>query len=506
MSKNYKIIGYSFALLFLLLFININVHAQKSEKPDIENSGVIVNKNLDIKTSQPTYELDTKMSQPTYKYDEKFNLYNSALESCVNLVDVENSLLNHIRNRDSTFTINYKGAFSTLEKDLSQALDDIEKTDSYSALSYSNMKWNARGFDGDTNITFTFDYLTTKEQENYIDQSVTSIINRIIKSSMNDDDKEKAIHDYIIKNVSYDTSLSYYSAYDTLFHGKAVCQGYSLLAYKMLKQAGINVKIVTGTAGGEAHSWNLVYIRSNWYHLDCTWDDPIPETDEVNYDYYNINDIQMNLDHSWIRSNYPAASATYVYSPADTIKHVTSIKITPESLNAKVGQTYLLQAYVLPNDANNKNVSWFSSNDEIVQVNQDGKLKVISEGNAIITAKSKDGNIIGLCKVNVPKTFVGYKNWIEKNNVALNKAWTINFKTDIDANSINNDNLYIINETTQNKIALNTEILGNKVIVTPKQPYKSNMSYYLVVEKPVSSISGSYLSSPVVMKFITSSR
>ncbi|RAN85873.1 transglutaminase, partial [Bacillus sp. SRB_28] len=75
---------------------------------------------------------------------------------------------------------------------------------------------------------------------------------------MTDHEKVKVIHDWIVLNLSYDTSLKKYTAYDGLVTGSTVCQGYSLLAYRMLERVGIDNRIVEGTAGGQLHAWNIV--------------------------------------------------------------------------------------------------------------------------------------------------------------------------------------------------------------------------------------------------------
>lgn len=52
----------------------------------------------------------------------------------------------------------------------------------------------------------------------------------------------------MVLNLKYDTTYTKYTAYEGLKSGSAVCQGYSLLTYKLLKGAGIANKIVEGTA------------------------------------------------------------------------------------------------------------------------------------------------------------------------------------------------------------------------------------------------------------------
>ena len=35
-----------------------------------------------------------------------------------------------------------------------------------------------------------------------------------------------------------------------------------------------------GTADEIDHAWNLVELDGKWYHLDATWDDPMPDQGE----------------------------------------------------------------------------------------------------------------------------------------------------------------------------------------------------------------------------------
>ena len=73
----------------------------------------------------------------------------------------------------------------------------------------------------------------------------------------------KAIHDYVVKHVSYDTSYKAYTAYEALVNRSAVCQGYALLTYQLLKEAGIENHFVTGTGDGQPHAWNIVKLKTN---------------------------------------------------------------------------------------------------------------------------------------------------------------------------------------------------------------------------------------------------
>ena len=63
----------------------------------------------------------------------------------------------------------------------------------------------------------------------------------------------------------------------------------------MLNESGIETKIVLGKGNGEDHAWNLVKLHDIWYHLDCTWDDPVPDVKgRVLYNYFNLNDEKIS--------------------------------------------------------------------------------------------------------------------------------------------------------------------------------------------------------------------
>ena len=119
-------------------------------------------------------------------------------------------------------------------------------------------------------IAFNFTYWESLAQTNEVKSRISQALGRILTKGMNDHQKEKAIHDWIVTNVAYDTRLVSHSAYDGLVNGKTVCQGYSLIVYEMMKQAGVPVKIAEGSSRGIAHTWNLVQIGGKWYHLDAT--------------------------------------------------------------------------------------------------------------------------------------------------------------------------------------------------------------------------------------------
>lgn len=160
-----------------------------------------------------------------------------------------------------------------------------------------------------------------------VNSKVKTIVASVVNSSMNDIQKEIALHDYVVNNTAYDGRSvlpdDSYTAYG-LFKGIAVCQGYSEAMYRLLNAAGIKTLIVIGTASKIPHAWNIVMINGAYYQLDTTFDDPVSTTSNyLSYSYFNITDSELSNDHNWNLSSYPSCTSTAAnyYSENNLIAH-----------------------------------------------------------------------------------------------------------------------------------------------------------------------------------------
>lgn len=146
------------------------------------------------------------------------------------------------------------------------------------------------------------------------------IFTLLAKPGMQDCELELAIHDYLVKNTRYD-EINFrnntipavdYTDYGVLINGVAVCQGYSSAANRLLSMAGIPAMIISGSGkNGESHAWNLLKIRNDYCHLDCTYDDPVGVSDGIgliSHDYFNLSDKVIARDHYWNSRDYPRAN------------------------------------------------------------------------------------------------------------------------------------------------------------------------------------------------------
>lgn len=146
-----------------------------------------------------------------------------------------------------------------------------------------------------------------------------SVIGTVITRQMTDYEKQLAIHDYIALHCAYDEALeksanitggedSFY-AYGALINGKAVCSGYSEAAKLLMDMIGIESYLMVS----KEHSWNLVKIGGEYYHMDISWDDPAPDIPGlVLYDYFNLPDAMVSGydSHGWLnKGDYPKANA-----------------------------------------------------------------------------------------------------------------------------------------------------------------------------------------------------
>ena len=87
-----------------------------------------------------------------------------------------------------------------------------------------------------------------------------------------------------------------------------------------------------------------------------------------------------------------------------SVKKVTSVTISAASKTVKVGDTFTLTATVAPADAENKKVTWSSSNPSVATVTAGGVVQALSKGTAVITVITADGSYTASCTVTVEGT------------------------------------------------------------------------------------------------------
>jgi hypothetical protein len=155
-----------------------------------------------------------------------------------------------------------------------------------------------------------------------------------IKNADNDFEKVLFLHDYLVLTTAYDKdNLDHYlatgnvlnqlshTAFGALVSGKAVCDGYAKAYLHLLKRAGITSVFVVGDlkSGNQTvpHTWNLVRLGGNWFHVDVTANDPLLENrvdmlGYVSHKFFLLSDnaLSNHGTHTW-SSTQRATSNSY---------------------------------------------------------------------------------------------------------------------------------------------------------------------------------------------------
>ena len=94
---------------------------------------------------------------------------------------------------------------------------------------------------------------------------------------------------------------------------------------------------------------------------------------------------------------------------------VISVALNTATATLEKGKTMQLIAYITPNNATNKDVSWSASPSSVASVDNKGKVTALEVGTATITCKSQDGSEVkAMCQVTVVPTVVAV------NDITLN--------------------------------------------------------------------------------------
>lgn len=182
-------------------------------------------------------------------------------------------------------------------KALANESDFITTINNYVSPYNSYSKYNTLII-GQNEVLLTVDKLYTNAEILLINEEIERIISELEIDRTDVKQKDiKKIHDYLIKNVTYDEEYEEGDVVTTsnkatgaLVDKVALCSGYTDTFALFMDKLGIkNFKIST-----DNHVWNVIYFNDQWLHVDVTWDD-----DEVNNKttyYFFLIDTEDLLD------------------------------------------------------------------------------------------------------------------------------------------------------------------------------------------------------------------
>lgn len=125
-------------------------------------------------------------------------------------------------------------------------------------------------------------------------QILENTIDTITQQTANADnaiEKEKIIHDALIKRLTYvedETGYDNQGTASSLIDDRTVCAGYSAAFNVLMNGVGIPT-ISISAIKDQTHRWNEVCLDGNWYNVDITWDDP-DYNESCSYKNFDVSD------------------------------------------------------------------------------------------------------------------------------------------------------------------------------------------------------------------------
>ena len=182
--------------------------------------------------------------------------------------------------------------------------------------------------DGIFHTEICFNYLWNakecRDRQLQFEKKVESVVRKLELNTMEEEDKELYIHDYITDTVQYDYGKNgelSHSAYGALMNGTAVCQGISALFKVLADKCKLNCILIEGvmrdnnsTIHTENHQWNIIEVNGRYAHLDVTNDRNKLQGIRL-YGKYNFTDtMAYEFGYLWNKSElYPKCEAEELY-------------------------------------------------------------------------------------------------------------------------------------------------------------------------------------------------
>lgn len=152
-----------------------------------------------------------------------------------------------------------------------------------------------------------------KEYNKKIENAVNTLAAQLVLTEGTDYEKALKVHDWFCKNVVYDMQgadvneparvIASHSIIGVFAHHRAQCEGIAKAVKVLLNSVDVRCIVATGMANSTRengpHAWNVVNLNNTPYHIDITWDIGAYDcaTGRIPYDYFNITDDMIEIDH-----------------------------------------------------------------------------------------------------------------------------------------------------------------------------------------------------------------
>ena len=140
----------------------------------------------------------------------------------------------------------------------------------------------------------------TNGQATLWDTDIVKLADEICNDCDSDEEKVKAIHEWMIHNFEYDYNynpvVQYFNVRKTLTTKKGICYDFSHLFAALCRSENIPCYVLDGTKLDDAnyhHTWNRVYINDSWWDMDVTFDIVQTKKHEQLYGFRKIGNLYI---------------------------------------------------------------------------------------------------------------------------------------------------------------------------------------------------------------------
>ena len=146
----------------------------------------------------------------------------------------------------------------------------------------------------------------TNGQATLWDTKTVVLANEICSDCDTEEEKVKAIYEWMIHNFEYDYGytpmVQYFNVHQTIKTRKGICYDFSHLFAALCRSQHIPCFVVDGDKRDNNqyhHTWNRVYFNDSWWNMDVTFDTVQTENQGCFYGFRNIENT-YSLDKDFL--------------------------------------------------------------------------------------------------------------------------------------------------------------------------------------------------------------
>ena len=151
----------------------------------------------------------------------------------------------------------------------------------------------------------------TNGQATLWDTDTVKLADEICADCDTDEEKVKAIYNWMIHNFEYDYDcepfIQYFNARKTLSTRKGICYDFSHLFAALCRSQHIPCFVVDGDKSDNNqyhHTWNRVYFNGSWWDMDVTFDIVQTKNQGVLYGFRKIDGPYVTIKEFFITKIY----------------------------------------------------------------------------------------------------------------------------------------------------------------------------------------------------------